>query len=680
MPRIPSPDSPGNVLHSELSRGFEVGRPFVAWPLLLIFAVFIRVAWPASVWVIVFLTAATLLLTWLAYWLLHTRTALGYVYVVSTGLAYGGIVVLTDAAGLTSVTVFALLVVIPVICLCWSLRGHTRHAEKGRNGYGALLETAGMGGAHMTVHAEEASTAPRRPGFRDLPYVFKRQPDEPPAPARAAGPVKGTIMAPQGETAESVIRKAPNLEAVAGLPPGALTITPDADHRGRANFTLSDPRSIRGPVPWRGPSHPGKSIALPIRVGLYQDGTDATLRLPGCHPQLMGASGAGKSIGGAWSFNAEVITRPDAAVWAIDVTKGLQTLGPLAGALHRFETDPAGAAALLADVAAMIRPRTDYLAAKGLNKWREGCGLRYLVVWIEEIPEVMEAIDQDDEAFVRLVRTARSAGITIAWSLQRSDWSQAPTIARGQAIKMCFGVNDASEAHYGLSAAQIDAGCSPEIWGIRQPGMAYLDAPGVPAARIAMPMRTFFFGENDDRIIRAHAAMYPASDRPCDEIMAAVDAPDAPDADAPDAPDADTGTDAPAFVPRLVPGLDDDEDLDDEDLDDEDLEDDVADDSELDEEIEPLAEDVPLARTAVPKMDPARARATIRAWLADRPGQQVKNADLREVRLSTGLSRQWSYDVLAEFTAEGLVTRSDGQDGIVWTVTTRKSVLTGGVA
>jgi hypothetical protein len=668
-----------------MAHGFEVGRPWVAWPLLVIAAFIARVNWPAYPWVLAFLSAATLLLTWLAYVHVHTRHALGYVYTIATGLAYGGIVTLTDAAGLTAVTAFALLMVIPVICLCWSLRGHTRHAEKGRNGYGSLLETAGMGGAHMMVHAEEASTAPRRPGFRDLPYVFKRQPDKAPAvPARAAGPVKGTIMAPQGETAESVIRKAPNLEAVAGLPPGALTVTPDADHRGRANFTVSDPRVIRKPVPWRGPSQPGKSIALRIRVGLYQDGTETTFLLPGVQLAVTGMVGSGKGFGGGWSILGEAVTRYDVAVWAIDVTKGRQTLGALAVALHRFETDPAGAAALLADVAGMIKPRTDYLADRGLSKWQEGCGLRYLLVWIEEAPEVMEAMEASNsegvEAFVRIVRTARSAGITVAWSLQRSTFDQLPTIVRSQAAKMCFGMNSADDAHYGLSPAQIAANCEPELWTNRQPGMAYLDAPGVPAAKIAMPMRTFFFGENDDSLMRAHAAMYPASDRPCDEIMAAVDAPDA-DADTPGtAPDADTGTDAPAFVPRLVPGLDDDEDLDDEDLDDEDLEDDVADDSELDEEIEPLAEDVPLARTAVPKMDPARARATIRAWLADRPGQQVKNADLREVRLSTGLSRQWSYDVLAEFTAEGLVTRSDGQDGIVWTVTTRKSVLTGGVA
>jgi hypothetical protein len=86
---------------------------------------------------------------------------------------------------------------------------------------------------------------------------------------------------------------------------------------------------------------------------------------------------------------------------------------------------------------------------------------------------------------------------------------------------MCFGLLDASDNRFGLSEAQQNAGVNPAEWGIRTPGKAVLDAPTIPESRIAMPFRTYHWGENAD-IMAAHAAAYPITARPVDPITARI--------------------------------------------------------------------------------------------------------------------------------------------------------------
>jgi hypothetical protein len=196
-------------------------------------------------------------------------------------------------------------------------------------------------------------------------------------------------------------------------------------------------------------------------------------------------------------------------------------------ALHRFETTKAGVRSLVADLQAQLKPRTDWLSDRGYVNWEPGCGLTYWVGWFEEVPDIFEALgDKGVEQFLKLLKAIRSAGGTIALSLQRSDWTQMPTIARGQLANLCFGVANSADAAFGLSEAQDDAGARPELWGSNQPGMAYLDAPSIDPARIAMPLRTFAWldqhGKPDVQAIRAHAAAWPAASKTVDEFTAAI--------------------------------------------------------------------------------------------------------------------------------------------------------------
>jgi hypothetical protein len=482
----------------------------------------------------------------------------------------------------------------------------------------------------------------------------------------------GKILLRPGQTVDDLQKKMGGVESAAKVPPGTFMVTPDMDDASRADVVISDPRSIKNPILYPGPSYmAGASIADTISVGVYQDGSEVEFDILGLQIQIMGMVGSGKSLGAGWSALAEIVTRHDAIVWGIDVTKGFQTLGPLLPSLHRLATTPSEAMQLLADANALIKPRTDYLAAKGLGKWQKGCGLKYLVVWLEEVPDIMEALDDDgEELWIKSVKAARSAGISFVWSLQRADYSQIPTITRGQAAKWCFGVADAHEASFGLSKVQDDADCEPEKWGNRHPGKFFIDAPSIPESKVPMAARAWYWGK-DDSLIAAHAAKYPASEREPDAVMQSVLARDGATLPIP----TDTETRPERRRPISVPVKDAGIDRVNDDID-EDVDDDVITDADLDSDDDAqLTNDFALTRDKIDPMPPNAARMVIRNWLVARKGQTVRNADLSEVRATTGYKRQWGYKVLAEFEGEGLVRRVNSEEGVSWVVTDLDTVL-----
>jgi hypothetical protein len=331
-----------------------------------------------------------------------------------------------------------------------------------------------------------------------------------------------TVQLTDGKTAADLLSRVPAIESSAKLPPGAIVTTLDPDRADRAGFSMSDPRVLTRPIPWPGASAPGQSIAKPLRPGRWQDGEDVFYVIVGHHVFMMGASGSGKSIGGGWNLLGEAFTRPDAAVFGMDITKGNQTFGPLRPAFHRFERDIKGTRDLVGGLTSILQPRTDFLADRGLQKWEENCGLSYLVFWIEETADVFDKIGgKGEEQLINAARALRSAGGTLVFSVQRNTFDQIPTIIRGQMASMCFGLNDPLDCKYGLSEAQLNAGVNPAEWGIRHPGKAVLDAPTIPEARITMPLRTFDWGGNAD-LMAAHAAEWPASMRPVDPITAQI--------------------------------------------------------------------------------------------------------------------------------------------------------------
>ncbi|MEO3853700.1 hypothetical protein [Acrocarpospora sp. B8E8] len=470
--------------------------------------------------------------------------------------------------------------------------------------------------------------------------------------ARTDHKVEAVVQLEAGkQVADDLARKVPYIESGMSLPPGSITTSVDPDDASKAHVVVSDPRVMKRPLPWPGPSRPGASIAEALRIGLWQDLDDVLYVITGHHLQLMGMSGAGKSIGGCWNILGEAITRADVAVFAADVTKLRQTLGPLDVALHRFETTEAGVRAMLRELQAEVKNRTDQLSERGLTKWKPGCGLTYWIIWLEECPDILDALSDDEMAkFLSLVKALRSGGGTVVLSLQRSDYTQMPTIARGQLGNMCFGVANTTDASFGLSEAMDDAGARPELWENGQPGMAYLGAPTIPRDRIAMPLRTFAWGvadgEFDDQAataaLRAHAALYPAAAKQVDPGTAALARLGAP------TPPADTGDEEGGADVENVAG---------EYLQTEDPDPSVQ--VGMDDEIPDLPDGDPPWRFGQPeKMTPEQRGAALMARLQelwDGGARDFSSGDFKPLWESTDMSRSWVQNQLKRLAKAGVL-------------------------
>ena len=634
------------VKAAQASKLMTLAPPWLVWPVVGGMGHAAHELWgtgPGTAWSAIGLTLGTGLLSGVTWLVSHTRGILGRGSATATTFATGMWVTSCSVAGIDQpvVTWFYLAGGV-VTCAGWNIRTVIRE-KAGLSGVTDPLsflfdhgkDKAGLDGARMaTVKAGDRK-------------------------------IEAAMALPAGQKVVADIqRKTEHIEGAMGLPPGTMTVSPDTDRADRARVTLSDPRIMRHPIAWPGPSRPGASIAEPLRPGVWQDGDDVAHVIVGHHLQIMGKTGAGKSVGGAWDYLAEIVTRHDVAVFAADITKGEQTLGPLRPALHRFETTKGGVRALINDIHAQLKPRTDWLSKHGYVNWEPGCGLAYWVLWLEEFPDIGEALgDKGMDTFLKLLKAVRSAGGSVIMSLQRSDWTQMPTIARGQLANMCFGVANSHDAAFGLSEAQADAGARPELWGSNQPGMAYLDAPSIDPDRIAMPLRTFAWlgpdGKPDPDAIAEHAAQHPAAAKKVDDFTAAIaraaqitaaalppagDTGDAAGAqDTEDDPDDDTDRKAPGDVSTEDPDPTMHADIDDP------IEDDPDD------------EDWEFTRPA-PTMTAAEARQALRdrinTWLTE-GREDFQTADLTDIWTGAGLTRQWAQNQIRKLRADGVLGYDD---------------------
>lgn len=484
------------VKAAEVSRLLTIGRPWVAGGAGLIGAAVFHGHWGDSVLWAVGLLPPTSLLTFLSWRFSHHRSLLRRVHVSGTTAAAGTwFAFATDLGPFGGHTMSYVTVVGGITtALSWNMALAIRNQGEGR-GEDIL-------GAAFATKAEVVGLPDSRM------HTIKT----------TAHKLLAKLVTPSGtRTLEDMQRRRGQVEAALQLPPGAVTVSEDEDRADHANVTITDPRLMKKPIPWPGPSRPGASIAAPVRPGVYQDGDEVAYTLLEHHLLTMGMTSAGKSFGGLWNLDAEAITRKDVAIWVADITKKTQTVGAFAPAIDWLAIAKKDALAMLDTVQAIIGPRTAYLAKKRMKGWQEGCGLTYIVVHLEEASDIFDAMtDKQIDKFVSTMRGARSAGIFLNVSLQRAIWSQLDTTARAQfAGFQCFGVGSSDDEKYGLPEHVIDAGANPARWLSNRPGMYYLAAPGIPEEKQAIPARGYLITDEE---MRAHALKYPATERPLDEV------------------------------------------------------------------------------------------------------------------------------------------------------------------
>jgi hypothetical protein len=625
--------SMAKVAAREVSKATAYLPPWIIAPMLYGLGWFLHFALLSDdaqviAWTMFLMAIAVLVLTAVTWWQSHARSVGGRAHSTLTTLLVGMwmCAATINSPGATWPARIALIGGLTVI-LTWNIRAALR--RKGVDGsqlvgdplkalFGPGADRAGITADATTTKAGEHKT-------------------------------EGSVqMEPGKGTAEDLQKKVPYIESGIGLPPGSITVSLDPDDASKAKVTISDPRVLKNRIPWPGPSRPGGSIAEPMRLALWQDLDPMEYVVVGHHLQVNGMTGAGKSIGGAWNFLAEAMTRFDVAIFAADTAKKDQTLGPLRRGLHRFETEIDAVRAMLRALHMEAPKRTDWLAARGYQKWVPGCGLTYWIIWLEEFPKIFDALpEKEQERFLELVKELRSAGGTIVMSLQRSDYSQMPTLARSQLAKWCFGLERASDSKFGLSEAQRDGGARPELWANKVPGMAYIDAPSIPDERIAMAMRTWDWGENDQEAnarMRVHADAWPAAAKEVDEFTAII---------------------AANYGPAAAAGLDDggQEDEEERPVGDKVKTEDPSPELEanIDDPIE-AADNTRFPARKGPKMEAGEARGVLLGQLAAwaREGREdFATKDLRLVKEKTGLSRAWFIGQLNILADEGVIERDD---------------------
>ncbi|MGP3950089.1 plasmid transfer protein TraB [Streptomyces sp. 7N604] len=366
----------------------------------------------------------------------------------------------------------------PALALSWNIRQILRrNPDATGSGESGLLEKVGLAKTQIT----RSEVAPNKATFG--------------------------YQLPRGELTNDDVSKAlPKLASALDVPPNAVRHQADPDSASRGEITVVPHDLLKNTVPCPGPSHPEGSIADPVHVGIYEDGTIAVLYFPGdpktgrnaMHLLVMGMTGSGKSEGGLTAL-AEVLTRRDVAVWASDPAKADQTLGPLLPALDWAALDMTSTKAMIEALHAVIPARTRWLAKYGYKEWVPACaetqadgspGMPYLLAWFEEAAKTIR--ETDDDVFTGIAQEARSAGVGLVVSMQRASGNQVSTDTRASlGSSWVYGVRSDRDAQFALDGEVLDAGAAPHVWKDKKPGYCYLVANGIPETFWATPARSY---------------------------------------------------------------------------------------------------------------------------------------------------------------------------------------------
>jgi hypothetical protein len=339
---------------------------------------------------------------------------------------------------------------------------------------------------------------------------------------------------PAGELTNDDVSKAiPRIASALDVPTTAIRIQHDPDSARKGQFVIVPEDMLKTPTVWPGPFAPGQSIAAPLRIGVYDDGSDLVLPLlDAIHILVMGMTGSGKTEG-ALDVLFELLTRKDVAVWLADAAKAGQDFQPLLPALDWAALDIPSAGAMVAAVQAVIPARTAWLRDHGYRAWEPaaaetqtdpahscaaagacGCdGMPYLVAWMEEAAKLLR--DLGDDVFTGIAQEARSAGVSLVVSMQRASGYQLSTDTRASLpAAMCFGVRG-DDAGFALPEEVLEAGANPAAWGNKRKGYVYLVSAGVDEDLYANPARTFWTGPSGEYekaaawIVQQFAAVRP---------------------------------------------------------------------------------------------------------------------------------------------------------------------------
>lgn len=624
--------------------------PWIAWALLPALASLARLYWATSILSMILaavgLAAVAAGLAWFAWHVYRARGRSIRLHAAASVAAAGAWLVLAFAFGFhTKLMVSVWLLGGLGVCLAWSLRrlaksdGTDQHGDdSGRQ----ILDAVALTGARF---GRVAVDGPK---------------------------VKVPIKLVRGEQTTADAQGARRrFESKLGLRPGAVRIIGNPENEAEPEMQIVAKDPLVNPVAWLGPNAPGESIAVVVEFATYDDGIRAGLWLPGqrkpprvgAHVKIAGMTGSGKTEGGL-IVCANILTRHDASLVYIDSVKGIQSIRSIINGVDLPVIDRPGALAVQKRLPTVIRARTQWLGEHGYSQWEPGCGLKFLVWWIEESADLIA----NSTSFTRDVEQARSAGVAIVASQQRWTHDRVDTSARANfGAGICYGVDNQDSAEAVLSEETVDAGAVPWRWKNSKPGYLHLEGPGIDSTLWPVPARS-------DLAEPAHLTDVVAEfGRPGLDYVTAIAIGEIYTRHTSLVAEGKAPWQTPVKTATRMPTAPVDAEVVDEDLDDEDdVEDPYEDDVPANPEpgwmddVDPtrdIPEDdgevIPLGEPE-PQIKPGRAEAvaTLETWLkerADEGHQMVHTSELVELRKRIGRSASWLSGELGRLVDEGFL-------------------------
>ncbi|MDH6517476.1 hypothetical protein M2163_005543 [Streptomyces sp. SAI-135] len=445
--------------------------------------------WGDSPWAGVGLTLASVALTGGTWWMGKSTSEQRRLHSAITVAAGSAWVTAACLSGPTAGPIDDLFLMGgPVLALSWNIRMALRHTPDatGPGGDKGLLEKIGLARAQIGAAKVE--------------------------PNRVTAPV---ALDAGSQTNDDMAKALGNLASALDLPTSAVRYTPNPDSNRRGELVIVPEDMLSEVVEWQGPSNLGGSIAEPLVIGRYDDGSLLVMWLPGdpdagrnsTHGLIAGQSGSGKGDA-ALNLLTEILSRRDVIVWFSD-PKAFQDFAPLRAGLDWDAEGGSQTEVMVAAVEAVIPARTRWLGAHGYRQWVPkaaeqqndpehscrtdgtacGCaGMPFLVAWFEEAANTLRNLG--DDAFTGIAQEARSAGVSLIVSLQRPSYDQMSTSTRASLPSVIALGCDARDEGFALPDEVLAQGAHPGAWGNRRPGYCYVVSPGIPEDRYASPGRT----------------------------------------------------------------------------------------------------------------------------------------------------------------------------------------------
>jgi hypothetical protein len=318
-----------------------------------------------------------------------------------------------------------------------------------------------------------------------------------------------------GETRDDVRAAAKKIESAIDAVAGRTTVSDTAD--GRSGSSLIRLSLVDVFKDWwddPGPSHPGGTFALPLRIGYYETGEyewlsfASSVRSPltsfrsemDTFLGLAGTTGSGKS-GGLNGIVREALTRKDVIVCWLDRAKVEQNAGWCLDMLGMAANDSA-AQHFTKALRKLAEYRVKLFGQVALNHIGgdpdDETGRKWTPELARETGEaaVLVVVDEADTAihganWEWLSARGRSLGIFLCAATPRASAAEVPALVRGSIGSwMTFAIGDNYSDGFTLSSETMDAGADPKR--LRAPGLHYLDRmPGVDLRHASTLARIF---------------------------------------------------------------------------------------------------------------------------------------------------------------------------------------------